>query len=143
MTKRKAKKRKTGHKGLVILLIILIAVAVLLALLIKNRESSGKAGPLSSAINRTVAEKAVDTIIANTTGTDTTVKEIQSKMTQEDSDTVDDILDKYAQSGLINEAISSFTENGGDLGSVYQEMQDQVDPSDMETLMELYAKYGQ
>ena len=105
------------------------------------KDKSGN--PVSNAINREVARSAIDNYIKSETGSDKGLKEIQEEMAPEDSEAVDEILDKYTESGLVGEAIDSLFANGMDVNAVAEEMQDQVSPEDMQKIMELYAQYGE
>jgi hypothetical protein len=43
---------------------------------------------------------------------------------------------------MITDAIETLTDNGGDVTETVDELKEKIDSSDIETLMELYEKYG-
>jgi hypothetical protein len=139
--KKKKKKKKSKGRGFLIFLIVLIIILLVLlglVLLIKNKPDN----PLSKAVNKAVTKGAINAVIKEETGSDISIEQIQENMSPEDSEAVDEIIDKYSQSGLLPEAIDSLTSNGGDFASTAAELESQVSPEDIETLYELYARYG-
>ena len=97
--------------------------------------------PLIDAVSQKITEKAVEHYLSDATGENIDLNAIRESMDPEDAAQLDQILDGYASSGLLTEAVNSFTENGGDVSAVAEELASQVDPSDVEALTDLYEKY--
>ena len=97
--------------------------------------------PLIDAVSQKITEKAVEHYLSDATGENIDLNAIRESMDPEDAAQLDQILNGYASSGLLTEAVNSFTENGGDVSAVAEELASQVDPSDVEALTDLYEKY--
>ncbi len=135
------KKRVSPLAIVLVVLMVLIIIAVGLILLILFSGRSGSSNPVTEKINHEVSKKAVETYISNETGNKVSFEEIEEAMSEEDSQEFNEIVDKYSDSGLLNDAIAAYTENGGDVQAVAEEMKDRIDPEDMEAMRELYEKY--
>ena len=85
----------------------------------------------------------LDKVISEQTGGETSLKEIESKMSDDDVEALDSIVDKYTESGLVSEAISVYSSNGGDIAATADQLRDKVSPEDIEALKELYSKYAE
>lgn len=81
-------------------------------------------------------------MITEQSGGAVSIKKLESEMTEEDSETFNDIVNKYSDSGLVSEAISLYSSNGGDIGATADQLKDKVSPEDVEALKELYDKYA-
>ena len=138
MAKRK-KKSSAGKWAAIVLFLMIIMVGLIGYIIISG---NGNSNPVTQSIQREVTRQAVDKVISEQSGGNTGIKEIESEMTEEDSETFNDIVDKYSDSGLVSEAISIYSENGGDIGATADQLKDKVSPEDIEALKELYEKYG-
>ena len=138
------RKRSSAGKLIAIVILLLIILLVLIAYLILT--GRGDSNPATSGIQheitRQVTKKAVDKVISEESGGEVSLDDIESQMTEEDSEQLNDIVDKYTDSGLVSEAISIYTSNGGDLGATADELKDKVSPEDIAALEELYSKYA-
>ncbi len=126
----------------VILLSTVLLVLVITAVMIFTGKGMNS-NPLARGISRTVTQKAVQEFVSSELGIDEDFEEIRKNMSPEDSRTVDGIIDKYAESGVLADAVSSLRENGGDLQGTISDLRDRIDEEDIETVMELYSRYGQ
>ena len=133
---RRRKKSSAGKWVLIVLLLIIIML-VLIAYIILSGQGNSNQG-----IQREVTKQAVDKVISEQSGGSVSIKDMESEMTEEDADTFNDIVDKYSDSGLISEALSIYSSNGGDVGATAEQLKDKVSPEDIEALKELYARYG-
>ncbi|MBQ9605614.1 MAG: hypothetical protein IJV16_00355 [Lachnospiraceae bacterium] len=138
MAKRK-KKSSAGKWAAIVLFLLIIMVGLIGYIIISG---NGNSNPVTQSIQREVTRQAVDKVISEQSGGNAGIKEIESEMTEEDSETFNDIVDKYSDSGLVSEAISIYSENGGDIGATADQLKDKVSPEDIEALKELYEKYG-
>lgn len=138
MAKRK-KKSSAGKWAAIVLFLMIIMVGLIGYIIISG---NGNSNPVTQSIQREVTRQAVDKVISEQSGGNAGIKEIESEMTEEDSETFNDIVDKYSDSGLVSEAISIYSENGGDIGATADQLKDKVSPEDIEALKELYEKYG-
>ncbi|MCR5774453.1 MAG: hypothetical protein K6G42_05155 [Lachnospiraceae bacterium] len=137
---RERRKSSLG-KWMAIVFVLIIILVLLLAYLILA--GKGNSTPVTQNIQREVTKKAVDTVITEQSGGSVTLKDVESQMTEEDSEQFNEIVDKYSDSGLISEAISIYTENGGDINATADQIKDKVSPEDVEALKELYSKYAE
>ena len=138
MAKRN-KKSSAGKWAAIVLFLLIIMVGLIGYIIISG---NGNSNPVTQSIQREVTRQAVDKVISEQSGGNAGIKEIESEMTEEDSETFNDIVDKYSDSGLVSEAISIYSENGGDIGATADQLKDKVSPEDIEALKELYEKYG-
>ncbi|MBQ7583038.1 MAG: hypothetical protein IJT24_00365 [Lachnospiraceae bacterium] len=136
---RKEKKSSLG-KWIAIVIILAVILIILIAYIILS--GNGNSNPVTQGIQREVTKKAVDRVVTEQSGGNKSLEDIESQMSEEDAETFNGIVDKYSDSGLVSEAISVYSSNGGDLGATADELRDRVDPEDIETLKELYSKYG-
>ncbi len=133
--------RSSAGKWAAIVVLLLFIMAMLIGYLIIS--GNGNSNPVTQEIQREVTKKAVDKVITEQSGGNVSLGEIESQMSEDDAETFNDIVDKYSDSGLISEAISVYSSNGGDLGATADELRDKVSPEDIETLKELYSKYAE
>ena len=133
--------RSSIGKWIAIVIILLVIMLILIAYIIIS--GHGNSNPVTQGIQREVTKKAVDKVISDQTGGAVNLDDIESKMSDEDAETFNDIVDKYSDSGLISEAISVYSANGGDVGATAEELRDKVNPEDIETLKELYSRYAE
>ena len=98
----------------------------------------GNSNPVTQGIQREVTKQAVDKVITEQSGGEVSLGEIEKQMSEDDAETFNEIVDKYSDSGLVSEAISVYSSNGGDLGATADELKDKVSPEDIEALQELY-----
>lgn len=141
MSRRYRERESSLGKWVAIVIILIFIMLILMAYLILS--GNGNSNPVTQSIQREVTKKAVDKVVTEQSGGSTSLQEIESQMSDDDAETFNDIVDKYSDSGLVSEAISVYSANGGDLGATADELRDKVDPEDIETLKELYSKYGE
>ncbi len=127
---------------MVILLSTVLLVLIITAVMIFTGKGMSS-NPIAKGIGRTVTKKAVQEFVSSELGIDEDLGEIQKNMSPEDSKTVDGIIDKYTESGVLADAVSSLRENGGDIRGTLSDLRDRIDEEDIETVMELYSRYGQ
>ena len=135
------KRKPSLGKWIVIVAVLIIIMLLLLAYLILS--GKGNTNPVTQSIQREVTKQAVDKVITEQSGGNVSLGEIESQMSEEDAETFDGIVDKYTESGLVSEAISVYTSNGGDIGATADQLRDKVSPEDIEALKELYSKYAE
>ncbi|MBO6146529.1 MAG: hypothetical protein J6O70_03005 [Lachnospiraceae bacterium] len=135
------KRKSSLGKWIVIVAVLIIIMLLLLAYLILS--GKGNTNPVTQSIQREVTKQAVDKVITEQSGGNVSLGEIESQMSEEDAETFDGIVDKYTESGLVSEAISVYTSNGGDIGATADQLRDKVSPEDIEALKELYSKYAE
>ena len=138
-----ARRRESSSAGkwVAIVMIMLVIMLCLAAYLIMS--GNGNSNPVTKGIQREVTKKAVDKVVTEQSGGSTSLGEIESQMSEDDADTFNEIVDKYSESGLVSEALSIYSANGGDVGATAEELRDKVDPEDIETLKELYSRYAE
>lgn len=141
MARRYRERESSLGKWIAIVIMLIFIMLILMAYLILS--GKGNSNPVTQSIQRVVTKKAVDKVVTEQSGGSTSLQEIESQMSDDDAETFNDIVDKYSDSGLVSEAISVYSSNGGDLGATADELRDKVDPEDIETLKELYSKYGE
>jgi len=137
--------KKRTSIGAVFAKTLLLVIAVGIVYLGYNYYTMSKENGDSSiteTINKEITKKAVDEIVSEATDGEYTLSEIKENMSQDDQDTVDEIIDKYAEEGIVSEAIETLTDNSGDITKTIEELKDQIDSSDIEAIKELYEKYG-
>ena len=135
------KRKSSLGKWIVIVAVLIIIMLLLLAYLILS--GKGNTNPVTQSIQREVTKQAVDKVITEQSGGNVSLGEIESQMSEEDAETFDGIVNKYTESGLVSEAISVYTSNGGDIGATADQLRDKVSPEDIEALKELYSKYAE
>ena len=139
MSKRK-QRSNTGFL-LVITITAVLASVILLAFMVFTG-TGVNSNPVTQTVNREITKKAVEKAIQEETGSDLTLEEVKDKMAEEDAEEVDDIVNKYADRGILAEALEVYKANGGDVNATAMAMKDKVSAEDMARLYELYAKYG-
>ena len=140
---RRRKRSKSGSlKVVAIILAVLVVLAAGLIAILLFAGSGSRSNPLTRKITQEVSKKAVEKYVERETGVDVDFKDIEESMSEEDSDTFNKIVDKYSDSGLVSDALSIYQENGGDLSATAAELMDKINPEDIETVKELYKKYG-
>ena len=137
-----ARRERKSSAGKWIAIVIVLSVILLILIVYLILSGKGNSNPVTQGIQREVTKKAVDKVITDQSGGNKSLEDIESQMSEEDAETFNDIVDKYSESGLVSEAISVYSSNGGDLGATADELRDKVDPEDIETLKELYARYA-
>ncbi len=138
-----SKKKKNDNTGF--LLVITIAAVLTSVILLAFMVFTGNgvnSNPVTQTVNREITKKAVEKVIQEETGSDITLDKAKEKMTEEDAEEVDDIVNKYADQGILAEAMEIYKANGGDVNATAIAMKDKVSAEDMARLYELYAKYG-
>ena len=131
------KRRSSAGKWFAIVVVLVIVMLLLIGYLIVT--GKGNSNPVTHSIQK----EAVDKVISEQTGGETSLKEIESKMSDDDAEALDSIVDKYTESGLVSEAISVYSSNGGDIAATADQLRDKVSPEDIEALKELYSKYAE
>ena len=131
----------SAGKWIAIVILLLIIMIFLAGYLIMT--GKGDSNPVTKEIQREVTKKAVDKVISYQSGGSVNLNDIESQMSDDDAETFNGIVDKYSESGLISEALSVYSANGGDIGATADELKDKVSPEDIETLKELYSRYAQ
>ena len=139
MSKRK-KRSGIGHL-LVIIIAAVLASVVLLAFMVFTG-TGVNSNPVTQTVNREITKKAVEVAIQKETGSDITLDEVKAEMSEEDAGEFDDIVNKYADEGILSEALNAYKANGGDVAATAAAFKDRVDPEDYARLFELYEKYG-
>lgn len=137
---RRRKKSSAGKWVAIVIIMLFIMVGLAGYLIISG---NGNSNPVTKEIQREVTKKAVDKVITEQSGGQVSLGEIESQMSDDDAETFNDIVDKYSESGLVSEALSVYSANGGDIGATADELRDKVDPADVETLKELYSRYAE
>ncbi|MBR2186412.1 MAG: hypothetical protein IJ857_03650 [Lachnospiraceae bacterium] len=138
-----SKRKKSDNTG--VLLVITIAAVLTSVILLAFMVFTGNgvnSNPVTQTVNREITKKAVEKVIQEETGSDITIDKAKEKMTEEDAEEVDDIVNKYADQGILAEAMEIYKANGGDVNATAIAMKDKVSAEDMARLYELYAKYG-
>ncbi len=135
------KKKSSLGKWILILFILIIVMLGLIGYIILS--GNGNSNPVTQGIQREVTKQAVDKVISEQSGGNISIKQMESEMSEEDADTFNDIVDKYSDSGLVSEALSIYSSNGGDIGATAEQLKDKVSPEDIEALKELYSKYAE
>lgn len=135
------KKKSSAGKWIAIVFLLLLVMLVLIAYLILS--GKGNSNPVTQSIQREVTRQAVDKVITKQSGGEVSLGEIESQMSEDDAETFNEIVDKYSDSGLISEALSVYSSNGGDIGATADELRDKVSAEDIETLKELYSRYAE
>ena len=135
------KKKSSAGKWIAIVFLLLLVMLVLIAYLILS--GKGNSNPVTQSIQREVTRQAVDKVITKQSGGEVSLGEIESQMSEDDAETFNEIVDKYSDSGLISEALSVYSSNGGDIGATADELRDKVSDEDIETLKELYSRYAE
>ena len=136
---RRKKESSLGKWMLILFFLILIMLGLIGYIIITGK---GNTNPVTQSIQREVTKQAVDKVITEQSGGEVSIKKLESEMTEEDSETFNDIVNKYSDSGLVSEAISLYSSNGGDIGATAAQLKDKVSPEDVEALKELYDKYA-
>ena len=142
MARRRKRSKSSPLKVVVIILAVLVVLAAGLIAILLFAGSGSRSNPLTRKITQEVSKKAVEKYVERETGVDVDFKDIEENMSEEDSDTFNKIVDKYSDSGLVSDALSIYQENGGDLSATAAELMDKINPEDIETVKELYKKYG-
>ena len=138
-----SKRKKNDNTGF--LLVITIAAVLTSVILLAFMVFTGNgvnSNPVTQTVNREITKKAVEKVIQEETGSDITLDKAKEMMTEEDAEEVDDIVNKYADQGILAEAMEIYKANGGDVNATAIAMKDKVSAEDMARLYELYAKYG-
>ena len=138
-----SKRKKNDNTGF--LLVITIAAVLTSVILLAFMVFTGNgvnSNPVTQTVNREITKKAVEKVIQEETGSDITLDKAKEKMTEEDAEEVNDIVNKYADQGILAEAMEIYKANGGDVNATAIAMKDKVSAEDMARLYELYAKYG-
>ena len=137
---RKKKSSGTGYL-LVIIIAAVLASVVILAFMVFTG-TGVNSNPVTQTVNREVTKKAVEAAIQKETGSDITLDEVKAEMSEEDAEEFDDIVNKYADEGILAEALRAYSDNGGDVGATAAAFKDKVSAEDYARLFELYEKYG-
>ncbi len=140
---RKRKKKGFSFLKLIFSIVGLLAVVAIVLAFMLYTGKGVNSNPVTKSINREATKKAVEKIASDELGKDVKMEDITSKMSEEDAEAVEDIVNKYADSGLLSEAAQSYMENNGDVREVYNELQDKVNPEDLALVQELYSKYAE
>lgn len=135
------RQKSSAAKWIVIVVVLTVIMLLLVAYLLLS--GKGNANPVTQGIQREVTRKAVDKVVSEQSGGSVNLSDIESQMSEDDAETFNEIVDKYSEAGLVSEALSVYSSNGGDLGATADELRDKVDEEDIETLKELYSKYAQ
>ncbi|MBQ7724794.1 MAG: hypothetical protein IJT63_04195 [Lachnospiraceae bacterium] len=136
------KKRSSGIGYLLVIIITAVLASVVILAFMVFTGTGVNSNPVTQAVNREVTKKAVEAAIQKETGSDITLEEIRSEMSEEDAEEFDDIVNKYADEGILAEALSALNSNDGDLAATAATFKDKVSTEDYSRLFELYEKYG-
>lgn len=139
---RRRKRHGNPLKTVAAILIVLICIVAGLSVIMLFTGIGANSNPVTKQINKEVSKKAVEKYVSEQTGTDVNINEIEDAMSEEDADTFNEIVDKYSESGLVSDALSIYRENGGDVAATAAQLKERINPEDMETIKELYQKYG-
>ncbi len=139
MSKRK---KRPGIVLPVVITVVAFLASVGLFMFMILDGSGEDANPVTKTVNREITKKAVETVIQKETGSNVTIKEVKEQMTEEDAEEFDEIINKYADDGILSEALDLYNSNNGDLKATGDALKDKVSPEDMDRLYELYGKYG-
>ena len=142
MSRRSKKKSSVGGIFAKVFLLVIAVGIVYLGYKYYTKSVENGDESITETINKEITKKAVDEIVSQATSGEYTLSEIEESMDAEDQETVESIIDKYSEEGLVYEAIGTLTDNGGDIEETIEELKDKVDASDIEAIMELYEKYG-
>lgn len=142
MSRRSKKKTSVGGIFAKTLLLVIAVGIVFLGIKYYTMSNSESGVSVTQTINRKITKKAVDEIVSQATDGEYSLSEIEENMDEQDQETLDNIIDKYADNGMITDAIETLTDNGVDVTETVDELKEKIDSSDIETLMELYEKYG-
>ena len=138
--------KRKSKVGLLLTSVIVVAAGLAcIAALISYSVLTGKgvdSNPVTKTVNREATKKAVETVIQKETGTDVTISEVKEQMSEEDGQELEEIIDKYADEGIVSEALEVYQSNNGDIQATASEMKDKVSDEDKARLYELYQKYG-
>ena len=126
--------------AILLLLTISLGIAIVAYMLFTGKGVNSN--PVTQTINREATKKAVDTVLSKEFGENATLEKIKETMTDVDKEELDQVIEKYADEGLISDAISTYQENGGDLMATARELRSRVSQEDMDKLTELYKKYS-
>ena len=121
---------------MLVLLLVLIVGGIWIA---HGLISQGKGGAVKEAVMETVTRKIVEEAASAATGQNVDLDVLEEQMEPEDAQKLDRIIDKYAESGLVQEAAEQFTTGGA---AAAAGLADQIDASDTAELAELYNKYA-
>lgn len=143
MSRRKKKKGGCGSclVTAILLLVLILGGAAMIGYMLFTGNGVNS-NPVTQSINREVTKKAVDTVIQKELGEDTSLDKIKEQMSDEDQEDLDQVINKYADEGLISEAVNLYQANGGDIMATARELRDKVSAEDMQKLEELYKKYS-
>ncbi|MBO6215433.1 MAG: hypothetical protein J6N76_07845 [Lachnospiraceae bacterium] len=142
MARGRKRRESSPLKIVAIVLAVLVILAGVLVVFLLFAGTGGGSNPVTRKINKEVSKKAVETYVSSETGVDVDIDEIEESMAEEDADKFNEIMDKYSDSGLVSDAMSIYRENGGDISATAAELQEKINPEDLETIKELYKKYG-
>ncbi len=120
---------------------VLASIALLAFMIVSG--NGVNSNPVTQTVNREVTKKAVETVIQKETGTDLTIDEIKEQMTEEDAEELDGIINKYADDGIISEALEIYNANNGDVQATVDSLKDKVSDEDLIVLYGFYTKYGE
>lgn len=136
--------RRSGN-GTGTLLVVIIAAVLASVVLLACMVFTGTgvdSNPVTKTVNREVTKKAAEAVIQKETGTDVTFDEIKEEMSEEDAEELDDIVNKYADEGILSEALEIYGSNGGDFAKTADALRDKISDKDIARIREMYEKYG-
>lgn len=129
MSKRRRKKKNPLFTVLKVFIIVMIIVII-------GMFSYGK---IKKAAETKLTEIAINQVIKQQTGEDVDVQKVIDQMSEEDAQTANELIDKYATDDTISNVVSEY--QSGDMSAVESYLKENVDSSDVDQLTELYEKY--
>lgn len=134
MSRKDASSRNKSYVGrITFLVIVLILLMIILIMLLK--------GSIQDTVAKKVTETAVEKIISSQTGEDVDLGKIKESMSEEDAQEFEHLMEEYATSENVGEAVDTLKNSDGDLNAVKDALSDKVSEEDMQKLAELYKKY--
>ena len=134
--KYRKRKRRVSHIGTFFFTFMLVILVFLVYLV-----ATGK-GTIAKTARRKAAETVVEKAVESSTGTKVDIEAEKSKMSSEDAQKVDDIIDKYGTNENVSKAVKAYQDSNGDTSKLKEELKGEIDPGDVSTMNELYEKYG-
>lgn len=129
MSKRRRKKKNPLFTVLKVFIIVMIIVII-------GMFSYSK---IKKAAETKLTEIAINQVIKQQTGEDVDVQKVIDQMSEEDAQTANELIDKYATDDTISDVVSEY--QSGDMSAVESYLKENVDSSDVDQLTELYEKY--
>lgn len=155
MAKRRKKKKKGVGTAVFLSLVIVVCVFVLAGMITGALPSGGwknlVADKISGAVTEKVTEQVMETAIQKALESSgdpeaaSKAKEIVNNMDEEDKQTANAIIEKYADGDTISDCMDIISDgvNSESIAEVQEYLQGNVSAEDQSQLEELYKKYSQ